>query len=66
MATKTLQFSHPIGTFRDSFSPSLIDKTVKYICGQSEHHKKRTFQEEYRLFLEAYGIEYDERFAFGD
>ena len=49
-----------------SVSPSLIDKTVKYIRGQAEHHKKRTFQEEYRLFLEAYGIEYDERYAFGD
>ena len=49
-----------------SVSPSLIDKTVKYIRGQEEHHKKRTFQEEYRLFLEAYGIEYDERYAFSD
>jgi len=49
-----------------SVSPSLIDKTVKYIRGQAEHHRKRTFQEEYRLFLEAYGIDYDERYAFGD
>ena len=49
-----------------SVSPSFIDKTVKYIRGQAEHHKKRTFQEEYRLFLEAYGIEYDERYAFSD
>ena len=49
-----------------SVSSSLIDKTVAYIRGQAEHHQKRSFQEEYKLFLEAYGIEYDERFAFGD
>ena len=49
-----------------SVSPSLIDKTVQYIRGQEEHHRKRTFQEEYKLFLDAYGIRYDERYAFGD
>ncbi len=49
-----------------SVSPSLIDKTAKYIRTQAEHHKKRTFHEEYKLFLEAYGIQYDERFAFHD
>jgi REP element-mobilizing transposase RayT len=60
----TFAWQEGYGAF--SVSPSLIDKTVKYIRGQAEHHKKRTFQEEYRLFLEAYGIEYDERYAFGD
>ena len=49
-----------------SVSSSLVDKTVAYIRGQAEHHRKRTFREEYKLFLEAYGIEYDERFAFGN
>ena len=49
-----------------SVSPSLIDKTVQYIRNQEEHHKTRSFNEEYRLFLEAYGIDYDERYAFGD
>ena len=60
----TFAWQEGYGAF--SVSPSLIDKTVKYICGQAEHHTKRTFQEEYRVFLEAYGIEYDERYAFGD
>ena len=49
-----------------SVSPSLLDKTVQYIRKQKEHHKTRSFNEEYRLFLEAYGIDYDERYAFGD
>ena len=45
-----------------SVSPSLIEKTVTYIQGQEEHHRKHTFQEEYKAFLDAYGIEYDERY----
>ena len=49
-----------------SVSPSLLDKTVSYIRGQANHHQKRSVQEEYKLFLEAYGIQYDERYAFGD
>lgn len=49
-----------------SVSPSVMDKTVQYIRDQEKHHKKRTFQEEYKLFLDTYGIQYDERYAFGD
>lgn len=47
-----------------SVSPSLIEKTMNYIRNQAEHHKKRTFRDEYKMFLEAYGIQYDEQFAF--
>ena len=49
-----------------SVSPSLLDKTIQYIRNQEEHHRKRSFHDEYKLFLEAYGIDYNERFAFGD
>lgn len=49
-----------------SVSPSLLDKTVAYIKGQKEHHKKRTFREEYIMFLQASNIEYDERFFITD
>ena len=49
-----------------SVSASQMKHTISYIMGQAEHHKKRTFIEEYKLFLEAYGIEYDEMFAFKD
>ena len=57
-------FSWQEGYGAFSVSPSLIEKTTNYIRNQAEHHKKRTFREEYKLFLEAYGIQYDERFAF--
>jgi hypothetical protein len=60
----TFAWQEGYGAF--SVSPSILEKTVKYILGQAEHHKKRTFNEEYKLFLEGYGIQYDERYAFGD
>ena len=61
---QTFAWQEGYGSF--SVSPSLLNKTIKYIQGQVEHHKKRTFIEEYKLFLEAYGIDYDERYAFKD
>jgi len=46
-----------------SVSPSHLAKLIEYIDGQREHHRGRTFQEEYRAFLERYGVEYDERYV---
>ena len=60
------QFAWQDGYGAFSVSPSIIDKTIQYIRGQEEHHKTRSFKEEYRLFLDAYGIEYDEKYAFSD
>ncbi|MFB6343477.1 transposase [Saccharicrinis sp. FJH62] len=49
-----------------SVSPSLHEKTKKYIQNQKSHHHKMTFKEEYILFLNEYGIEYDDRYAWTD
>jgi REP element-mobilizing transposase RayT len=46
-----------------SVSPKDIGQVKAYIEKQAEHHKKRSFQEEYRKFLETYQIEYDERYV---
>ncbi len=45
-----------------SVSPSEVDRLVKYINNQKEHHQKKTFKEEYLDFLNFYGVEYDERY----
>jgi len=45
-----------------SVNPTEIDKVITYIENQKEHHKKKTFQEEYRAFLKKYKVEYDERY----
>jgi len=43
-------------------SPSQIEEVRAYVLNQEEHHRTRTFQEEYREFLVKCGIEYDEKF----
>jgi REP element-mobilizing transposase RayT len=45
-----------------SVSKSHIDETVAYIEGQTEHHRNKSFQEEYLAFLRKHEIEFDERY----
>jgi REP element-mobilizing transposase RayT len=47
-----------------SVSSSQADKTIAYIHRQKEHHRKRSFQEEFIELLERHGIEYDRRYIF--
>jgi putative transposase len=49
-----------------SVSPSVHDKTKRYIENQEKHHEKVNFEEEYRMFLKEYEIEYDERYVWND
>jgi len=46
-----------------SVNPSEIDEVITYIANQQEHHKKVTFEDEYRAFLKKYKVEYDERYV---
>jgi REP element-mobilizing transposase RayT len=43
-------------------SKSDVDAVRRYVQDQEEHHRKRTFQEEYRALLERHGIDFDERY----
>jgi putative transposase len=45
-----------------SVSISQIDKTIAYINSQKEHHRRRTFREEFLDLLKKHGIEYDARY----
>lgn len=47
-----------------SYSKSHLDNVVKYILNQAEHHKQKTFKEEYIDFLQKFEVEYDERYLF--
>ncbi|KAB1232277.1 IS200/IS605 family transposase [Chryseobacterium viscerum] len=47
-----------------SYSKSSVDSVVKYILNQEEHHKKKTFKEEYLGFMEKFEIEYDSKYLF--
>jgi REP element-mobilizing transposase RayT len=46
-------------------SKSQIPDVVSYIRNQREHHRKKTFQEEYLAFLHENAVEYDERYVWG-
>lgn len=46
-----------------SVNPAEIDTVAAYISNQHAHHRKKTFEEEYRAFLEEYQVEYDERYV---
>jgi len=56
------QFEWQDGYGAFSVSASLLQKVKQYIANQEEHHRKRTFQEEYLELLKASGVEYDERY----
>ncbi len=58
------KFSWQEGYGAFSYSKSQIDRVIKYISNQEEHHKKETFQKEYLEFLERFGIEYDRKYLF--
>lgn len=47
-------------------SQSGINKVIDYIKNQEEHHKSKTFKEEYIDFLKAYEIEYKPEYIFLD
>jgi REP element-mobilizing transposase RayT len=49
-----------------SISKSQVDKVIHYILTQEEHHRKKTFLEEYRELLDEFGIEFDDRYLFKD
>lgn len=44
---------------------SQVPDTVRYIEGQREHHRGRTFQDEYLAFLRKHEIDFDERYVWG-
>ena len=47
-----------------SYSHSQIGDVIRYIENQKEHHKKKTFKEEYLAFLKAFEIEFKDEYLF--
>ncbi|MDI1324780.1 MAG: IS200/IS605 family transposase [Algoriphagus sp.] len=56
------QWQNGFGAF--SYSKSQINNVIKYIQNQEQHHLKKTFLEEYVSFLEAFEIDWDEKYIF--
>ncbi|HSJ03756.1 MAG TPA: transposase, partial [Verrucomicrobium sp.] len=45
-----------------SVAPADLEAVVEYIDRQEEHHRARTFQDEYRMFLKKYDVVHDEKY----
>ena len=58
------KFSWQEGYGGFSYSKSQVPQVIKYIINQEEHHRKKTFIEEYIDFLDAFGVEYDRQYIF--
>jgi len=58
------KFSWQEGFGAFSYSHSQLETMIDYISRQKEHHRKRTFREEYTGLLERFNIEYNEQFTF--
>jgi putative transposase len=57
-----LKFAWQAGYGVFSIHQSQVDSLQKYIQSQIEHHRRRTFQEEYLEILHQYQVPYDERY----
>ena len=58
------KFSWQEGYGAFSYSHSQIQNVYDYILNQEEHHKKKTFKEEYLDFLKIFDIEFNEKYLF--
>lgn len=56
------QWQEGYGAF--SVSTSMLDTVKAYIRNQKVHHAKRTFEDEFRAFLDKAGIPYDSEHLF--
>lgn len=57
-------FSWQEGYGAFSYAHSQIENVYQYILNQEEHHRKKTFKEEYLDFLQKFEIVYDEKYLF--
>ena len=58
------KFSWQEGYGAFSYAHSQIENVYQYIANQEEHHRKKTFRQEYIDFLQKFEITYDEKYLF--
>ena len=63
MPLRNFSWQEGYGAF--SVGASQLDGVISYIENQKEHHRIKTFQEEYIGFLKQYNIQYDEKYIWG-
>jgi len=58
------KFSWQEGYGAFSYSKSHVDKVIKYIQNQEEHHRRKTFTEEYLEMLRKFEVDFNEAYIF--
>ena len=58
------KFSWQEGYGAFSYSNSDVPAIIQYILNQTDHHKRKTFTEEYHEMLKAFDVDFNERFIF--
>lgn len=58
------QFSWQEGYGAFSYAHSQIDAVYQYILNQEEHHRRKTFKEEYTEFLNKFQVAHDKKYLF--
>jgi putative transposase len=58
----TDKFSWQNGFGAFSYGKSQVEQVYNYIRNQPEHHKTKSFREEYVIFLEKFGVDFEEKY----
>ena len=58
------KFSWQTGYGAFSYAHSQVERVYSYILNQKEHHRRKTFREEYSQFLKEFSVPHEERFLF--
>jgi putative transposase len=58
------KFSWQFGYGAFSYSQSHMQRVYDYVANQEQYHERKSFEKEYKKFLEEYEVEYDERYLF--
>jgi REP element-mobilizing transposase RayT len=62
-APEFARFAWQAGYGAFAVSESNVGAVREYIASQREHHRKKSFQEEYRAFLERHHVVFEERYV---
>ena len=58
------KFNWQAGFGAFSYSQSQLPRVINYIKNQEEHHRIKTFQEEYKKILDEFEVEHEDKYLF--
>ena len=66
MKDKVQLFAWQDGYAGISVSPSQLETVKRYIASQEQHHRNRTFDDEFLVLLDKAGVHYDRRYVLAE